>query len=144
MLFLVSYQDVYPSPAILRSFDVVRQRASELLNLKYFAAESARMPHAVFSEHHLLVNLREQPMRMENWRDSLHRNFIYQPGEIVLTPAGMRSGWHWRERSKVRSRARELRAGDGFGEHPRPSVAQTTCPPSSSLSCYSTQRFGWF
>jgi AraC family transcriptional regulator len=98
---LVSYQDIYPSPAILRSFDIVRPRAAELLNLEYFEAEPARMPHEVFSQHHLLLNLRETPMRVENWRDAAHRDFIFLPSEIVLTPAGIRSGWHWHERSKV-------------------------------------------
>jgi AraC family transcriptional regulator len=98
---LVSYQDVYPSEAILRSFDIVRPRAAELLNLEYFEAEPARMPHEVFSQHHLLLNMRDTPMRVENWRDTTHRDFTYLPGEIVLTPAGIRSGWHWHERSKV-------------------------------------------
>jgi AraC family transcriptional regulator len=98
---MLSYQDVYPSEAILRSFDVVRPRAAELLNLEYFEAEPARMPHEVFAQHHLLLNLRETPMRVENWRDAMHRDFTYLPGEIVLTPAGIRSGWHWHERSSV-------------------------------------------
>ncbi|MGC6400292.1 helix-turn-helix domain-containing protein [Sphingomonas sp. FW199] len=98
---VVSYQDVYPSPAILRSFDIVRPRAAELLNLEYFEAEPARMPQAIFSQHHLLLNLRETPMRVENWRDAVHRDFIFLPDEIVLTPAGIRSGWHWHEKSKV-------------------------------------------
>lgn len=98
---VLSYQDVYPSEAILRSFDVVRPRAAELLNLEYFEAEPARMPHEIFVQHHVLLNLRETPMRVENWRDSTHRDFIYLPGEVVVTPAGVRSGWHWHERSKV-------------------------------------------
>lgn len=98
---MVSYQDVYPSDAILRSFDIVRPRAAELLNLEYFEAEPARMPHEVFAQHHLLLNLRETPIRVENWRDAIHRDFAYLPGEIILTPAGVRSGWHWHERSKV-------------------------------------------
>jgi AraC family transcriptional regulator len=98
---LVSYQDIYPSAAILRSADIVRPRAAELLNLEYFEAEPARMPREIFSQHHLLLNLRETPMRVENWRDAAHRDFIFLPHEIVLTPAGIRSGWHWHERSKV-------------------------------------------
>ncbi|HSF13253.1 MAG TPA: AraC family transcriptional regulator [Erythrobacter sp.] len=79
----------------------MRPRAAELLNLEYFEAEPARMPHEVFTQHHLLLNLRETPMRVENWRDDAHRDFTYQPGEIVLTPAGIRSGWHWHEKSRV-------------------------------------------
>lgn len=98
---VLSYQDVYPSEAVLRSFDVVRPRAAELLNLEYFEAEPARMPHEIFVQHHVLLNLRETPMRVENWRNSTHRDFIYLPGEVVVTPAGVRSGWHWHERSKV-------------------------------------------
>lgn len=41
---MVSYQDIYPSPAILRSFDIVRPRAAELLNLEYFEAEPIGSP----------------------------------------------------------------------------------------------------
>ena len=98
---MVSYQEVYPSDAILRSFDLVRPRAAELLNLEYFEAEPARMPREVFTQHHLLLNLRETPMRVENGRDAIHRDFSYLPGEIILTPAGIKSGWHWHDRSKV-------------------------------------------
>jgi AraC family transcriptional regulator len=95
------YQDVYPSAALVRSFDIVRPRAAELLNLEYFEAEPATMPHQVFDQHHLLLNQRDRPMRVENWRDDTHRDFSYLPNEIVLTPAGIRSGWHWHERSRV-------------------------------------------
>ena len=95
------YQDIYPSDALLRSFDVVRPRAAELLNLEYFEAEPAAMPTAKFDQHHLLLNLQADPHRVENWRDGEHRDFIYRLHEIVLTPAGVESGWRWHERSKV-------------------------------------------
>jgi AraC family transcriptional regulator len=85
----------------LRSIDVVRPRAADLLNLEYFEAEPARMPQEVFAQHHLLLNQRDTPMRVENWRNAVHRDFIYRRDEIVLTPAGIRSGWHWHERSRV-------------------------------------------
>jgi AraC family transcriptional regulator len=98
---LISYQEVYPSAALLRSYDVLRPRAAELLNLEYFKADPAMMPHEIFSQHHLLLNLRDKPMRVENWRDALHRDFTYLPNEIILTPAGIRSGWHWHEQSEV-------------------------------------------
>jgi AraC family transcriptional regulator len=98
---LVSYQEIYPSEALLRSFDVLRPRASQLLNLEYFEAEPATMPHERFAQHHLLLNLRDTPMRVENWRDTLHRDFDYFPNEVILTPAGIRNGWHWHEKSKV-------------------------------------------
>lgn len=97
----LTYQDVYPSEALLRSFDVVRPRAAELLNLEFFEAEPAGMPTAVFDQHHLLLNLKTEPHRVENWRDTEHRDFIYLKDEIVLTPAGIRSGWQWHARSKV-------------------------------------------
>ncbi len=70
---------------------MVRPRAADLLNLEYFEAEPARMPHEVFAQHHLLLNLRATPTRVEKWRDALHRDFLYLPDEIVLTPAGIRS-----------------------------------------------------
>jgi AraC family transcriptional regulator len=95
----VRYQDVYPSEALLRSFDVVRPRAAELLNLEFFEAEPAGMPTAVFDQHHLLLNLREEPHRVENWRDGVHRDFTYRLHEIVLTPAGIaRAGTGMRAR----------------------------------------------
>lgn len=97
----MKYQEVYPSEALLRSFDVVRPRAAELLNLEFFEAEPAGMPTDVFDQHHLLLNLREEPHRVENWRDGEHRDFTYRLHEIVLTPAGIRSGWRWHARSRV-------------------------------------------
>lgn len=95
------YQDIYPSDALLRSFDVVRPPASELLNLEYFEAEPAGMPTARFEQHHLLLNLQPNAHRVENWRDGKHRDFTYRQHEIVLTPAGMESGWRWHSQSRV-------------------------------------------
>lgn len=97
----IRYQDIYPSDALLRSFDVVRPRAAELLNLEYFEADPAGMPTAVFDQHHLLLNLQSNAHRVENWRAGEHRDFIYQLHEIVLTPAGIESGWRWHSRSRV-------------------------------------------
>jgi len=97
----VRYQDVYPSDALLRSFDVVRPRAAELLNLEYFEAAPDSMPTEVFDQHHLLLNLKDEPHRLENWRDGVHRDFTYRRDEIALTPAGIRSGWRWHARSRV-------------------------------------------
>lgn len=97
----MKYQDIYPSKALLRSFDVLRPRAADLLNLEYFEAEPAGMPREVFVQHHILINRRTTPMRVENWRDEAHRDFIYEPDEVVVTPAGIRSGWYWHERSRV-------------------------------------------
>ncbi|WP_349312721.1 hypothetical protein [Brevundimonas subvibrioides] len=51
------YQDIYPSAALLRSFDVLRPRAAELLSLEFFEAEPAGRPIEVFDQHHLLLNL---------------------------------------------------------------------------------------
>ncbi|MEM1204600.1 MAG: AraC family transcriptional regulator, partial [Acidobacteriota bacterium] len=95
------YQDVYPSRPLLESAGRARPSAAELLSLEYFEAESGEMPEAVYSQHHVLLNLREQPHRVENWRDGEHRDFLFGPGEIVVTPAGVRSGWRWHGRSRV-------------------------------------------
>ncbi|MBX7482157.1 helix-turn-helix transcriptional regulator [Qipengyuania qiaonensis] len=95
------YQDIYPSDPLLRGRDILRPRAADLLNLEYFEAEPAAMPKGRFEQHHLLLNYRETPHRVENWRDGRHRDFTYHPDEIVLTPAGIESGWHWHARSKV-------------------------------------------
>ena len=95
------YQDVYPTKALLESADRARPSAAELLTLEYFEADSGEMPEEVFSQHHVLLNLREEPHRVENWRDGEHRIFLFGAGEIVVTPAGVRSGWRWHGRSKV-------------------------------------------
>lgn len=95
------YQDIYPSPPLLDSAVLARPSAADLLTLEYFEAEPAEMPTEVFDQHHILLNLREQPHRVENWRDGEHRDFTYHKDEIIVTPAGMRSGWRWHARSKV-------------------------------------------
>jgi AraC family transcriptional regulator len=97
----LNYRDIYPSAALLRSFDVIRPRAGDLVSLEYFEAPPAGMPTAQFAQHHLLLNLKPEPHRVENWRDGEHRDFTYCLNEIVLTPAGIRSGWHWHATSRV-------------------------------------------
>jgi len=95
------YQEVYPSEALLRSRDVVRTRARELLTVEYFEAEPASMPYEVFSQHHVLLNLNEKDHRVENTRDGVHHDFVYKKFEVVVTPAGVKSGWIWHAKTKV-------------------------------------------
>lgn len=96
-----TYQSIYPSDPLLCSRELVRPTAAELLSLEYFEAEPGSMPIQVFEQHHILVNLRDAPHRVENWRDGQHRDFIYRKYEIVVTPAGVESGWRWHAKSKV-------------------------------------------
>ncbi|MGK7755191.1 helix-turn-helix domain-containing protein [Roseovarius sp. C03] len=77
----------------MRSTDIVKPRAAEVLGLEYFQAEPATMPTLVFDEHHILFNLRDEPQRVENWRNGTHRDFTFRKNEIVVTPAGIKSGW---------------------------------------------------
>lgn len=95
------YQDVYPSEALLRSYDVVRPRAGDLMTLEYFEAEPAAMPRRSFAQHHVLLNLNPIPHRVENWRSSGYRDFTLAENEVVVTPAGSENGWHWHARSRV-------------------------------------------
>jgi len=94
-----TYQDIYPSPPVLGSDGLARASAAELLTCEYFQAEPAAMPTQVFDQHHILINLAEQPLRVENWRDGAHRDFLFHRDEVVVTPAGLLSGWRWHERS---------------------------------------------
>ncbi|MBE9048339.1 helix-turn-helix transcriptional regulator [Pleurocapsales cyanobacterium LEGE 10410] len=94
------YQDIYPSEPLIQSIDLVRPTAADLLTLEYFEAEPASMPTDRYSQHHIILNLREEPHRLENWRDGEHRDFIYNKNEIILTPAGVESGWRWHVKSK--------------------------------------------
>lgn len=95
------YQDVYPEAPLINSADVARPSASELLTLEFFEAEPGEMPVEVFTQHHILVNLLEVPHRVENWRSGVHRDFQFHKNEIVLTPAGVETGWRWHAKSKV-------------------------------------------
>ncbi|ABW30785.1 helix-turn-helix domain-containing protein [Acaryochloris marina] len=96
-----TYQSIYPSEPLLRSGDIVRPTATELLSLEYFEAEPDTMPTQIYEQHHILINLKDEPHRVENWRDDQHRDFIYRKNEIVVTPAGVESGWRWYAKSKV-------------------------------------------
>ncbi len=95
------YQDIYPEPPLLDSADLARPSAADLLTLEYFEAAPGEMPYETFDQHHVLLNLQEAAHRVENWRDGEHRDFIYHKDEIIVTPAGVRSGWRWHARSKV-------------------------------------------
>ena len=95
------YQEEYPEAPLLKSTDLNKQSAMDLLTLEFFEAEPSEMPHEVYAQHHILINLRSEPHRVENWRDDEHRDFTYHKNEIVVTPAGVRSGWKWHEKSKV-------------------------------------------
>lgn len=44
--------------------------------------------------------MRDEPHRLENWRDGEHRDFIYHKNEIIVTPAGVSSGWRWHLKTK--------------------------------------------
>ncbi|MEM7047336.1 MAG: AraC family transcriptional regulator [Pseudomonadota bacterium] len=95
------YQDIYPEQPLLKSADLDKPSAMDLLSMEFFEAKPGEMPHEVFSQHHILVNLRDKPHRVENWRDDKHRDFTYHKNEIVVTPAGVKSGWKWYAKSKV-------------------------------------------
>lgn len=94
------YQDIYPSEPLIQSIDLVRPTAADLLTLEYFEAEPASMPTDRYEQHHIILNLRDDPHRLENWRDGEHRDFIYHKNEIIVTPAGVNSGWRWHAKSK--------------------------------------------
>ncbi|MEM9695441.1 MAG: AraC family transcriptional regulator [Myxococcota bacterium] len=94
------YQDAYPSEPILDSAASV-PRAASLLTLEYFEAPPGRMPDLVYEQHHILLNLQDRPQEVENHRDGKRFAYTLEPHDIVVTPAGMRSGWAWFERSRV-------------------------------------------
>lgn len=95
-----TYQEIYPSEPLMRSGDQVRPRAADLLSLEYFEADPATMPAEAFAQHHILINLKDAPLRLENWRGNDHRDFTFRKNEIVVTPAGLKSGWRWHTKSK--------------------------------------------
>jgi AraC family transcriptional regulator len=84
----------------MRSGDRLRPQAANLLSLEYFEADPDTMPTEAFAQHHILINLNKKPHRVENWRGEEHRDFTFRKNEIVVTPAGLKSGWRWHEKSK--------------------------------------------
>lgn len=95
------YRDVYPSLPLLNSDDMEHPSAAALMSVQYFRAAPDTMPEEVFSEHHILLNLQDVPHRVQNRRDGVMRDFIYHKNEIIVTPAGTRSGWRWFATSDV-------------------------------------------
>jgi AraC family transcriptional regulator len=95
------YRDIYPSLPLLDSDGLEHVSAAKLMSVLYFQAPPASMPTEVFVEHHLLLNMRETPHRLQNWRNGELRDFTYAKNEIIMTPAGVKSGWRWFETSDV-------------------------------------------
>ena len=95
------YAEIYPSLPLLNSDDMEHISAASLMSVRYFHAEPDTMPEEVFAEHHVLLNLCDTPHRVQNQRDGDLRDFTFHKHEIVVTPAGMRSGWRWFGKSDV-------------------------------------------
>ncbi|MEX0339985.1 MAG: helix-turn-helix domain-containing protein [Arenibacterium sp.] len=95
------YEEIYPSLPLLNSDEQEHVSAAGLMSLRYFQAEPDSMPEDVFAEHHVLLNLQSKPHRVQNMRDDKMHDFTFHKNQIVVTPAGMRSGWRWFETSDV-------------------------------------------
>ncbi|MEO0930422.1 MAG: AraC family transcriptional regulator [Pseudomonadota bacterium] len=95
------YAEIYPSNPLLNSDAMQHVSAAALMSVRYFQAEPDTMPEEVFAEHHVLLNLCETPHRVQNRRDGEMRDFTFHKDDIIVTPAGMRSGWRWFARSDV-------------------------------------------
>ncbi|NRA65653.1 MAG: helix-turn-helix transcriptional regulator [Pseudobacteriovorax sp.] len=112
-----TYQDIYPTDPLLKSSNLNRFTVSELLNFEYFEADPGEMPTQVFDQHHVLVNLNETSHRVENWRNGQHRDFIYHQNDVIVTPAGLESGWRWHAASKVVVVTLEPKKFESFALH---------------------------
>ncbi|WP_299737505.1 AraC family transcriptional regulator [uncultured Roseobacter sp.] len=95
------YREIYPSLPLIDSEGIEHVSAARLMSVQYFQAPPDSMPEDVFSEHHLLLNLKEEPHRVQNRRNGVLRDFQFCKNEIIFTPAGVRSGWRWFEQSDV-------------------------------------------
>ena len=93
------YQDIYPSPPLLNSREFARPAAAALLTLEYFEAPPAEMPNLVFAQHHIVMSYQE-PHRVQNVRDGEMNDYVIERFDVVVTPAGMSSGWRWFSTSK--------------------------------------------
>lgn len=89
------YQNVYPTTPVTQSKDLIRPTASNLLNLEYFEAKPGSIPINAYDQHHIVCNLVEKPHRVQNWRDGEHHDFVFKRNDVLITPAGIQSGWRW-------------------------------------------------
>lgn len=89
------YEDIYPSLPLLNSDAQTHTSAAALMSVRYFQAAPDRMVEDVFAEHHVLLNLQDTTHRVQNTRDGVLHDFTFHKDQIVVTPAGMRSGWRW-------------------------------------------------
>ncbi len=95
------YQEIYPSLPLLNSDEMEHTSAAALMSVRYFQAEPDAMPEDVFAEHHIVLNLQANAHRVQNIRDGVMRDFTLEKDDIIVTPAGMRSGWRWFAKSDV-------------------------------------------
>jgi len=95
------YAEIYPSLPLLNSDGLTHASAAALMSVRYFQAEPASMPNEVFAEHHILLNLKEESHRVQNTRDGELHEFTFRKNDIIVTPAGVKSGWVWFETSDV-------------------------------------------
>ncbi|MEL7114368.1 MAG: AraC family transcriptional regulator [Pseudomonadota bacterium] len=95
------YAEIYPSNPLLNSEAMTHVSAAALMSVRYFQAEPDTMPEEIFAEHHVILNLCDTPHRVQNRRDGVMRDFTIEKFDIVVTPAGMRSGWRWFGKSDV-------------------------------------------
>ncbi|MEM8824784.1 MAG: helix-turn-helix transcriptional regulator [Pseudomonadota bacterium] len=110
------YRDIYPSLPLLDSEGIEHASAAQLMSVQYFQAPPDTMPEDIFAEHHLLLNLKEETHRVQNWRDGVLRDFEFKKNDIIVTPAGIRSGWRWFAQSDVIVVTLDPAAVDKFAE----------------------------
>ncbi len=75
--------------------------AMSLMSVRHFQAEPDWMPTEVFVEHHVLLNLNDLAHRVQNTRDGELLDFSISKHDVVVTPAGVSSGWRWFAKSDV-------------------------------------------
>ncbi|MFP7674904.1 helix-turn-helix transcriptional regulator [Marivita sp. S0852] len=95
------YEEIYPSLPLLNSDAHSHVSAAALMSVRYFQADPDTMPEDVFQEHHVLLNLRDEPHRVQNRRNNELRDFTIRKYDCIITPAGVRSGWRWFGKSDV-------------------------------------------
>ena len=93
---MTNYQDIYPQKPQINSLAV-----SDLLRLEFFESNPGEMPYKKFNQHHILINLSDDIRIVENKRDGVVRKFNFSKYEVIVTPAGVKSGWKWFDKSKV-------------------------------------------
>lgn len=78
------YRDIYPTLPLIDSDGIEHVSAARLMSVQYFQAPPDSMPEDVLVEHHLPLNLKDEPQRLQNRRSGELRDFEFCKNDTIV------------------------------------------------------------